>query len=224
MRVESTANARARMAGAARFLGCLLPALLSCGCTVGNKIQYSSGTPDIGGAGTHAVAVATHDQRPYVVSADKPVTFVGLQRGGFGNPFNVTTGSGAPLADDFSKAIQAALDAKGFAAKVVRVVPAESPATVASRLNAEGAAREVWLTLREWKSDTYNNTALIYDVSLRILDGSGAPLAEETFSGREDLGGSMLNPPAHAKKAVPDAFRRKLEEWFSNPAVVRALQ
>lgn len=34
----------------------------------------------------------------------------------------------------------------------------------------------------------------------------------------------MLNPPAHAKKAVPDAFRRKLEEWFSNPAVVRALQ
>ena len=136
----------------------------------------------------------------------------------------MTTGSGAPLADDFSKAIQAALDAKGFAAKVVRVVPAESPATVASRLNAEGAAREVWLTLREWKSDTYNNTALIYDVSLRILDGSGAPLAEETFSGREDLGGSMLNPPAHAKKAVPDAFRRKLEEWFSNPAVVRALQ
>ena len=224
MRVESTANARTRMAGAARFLGCLLPALLSCGCTVGNKIQYSSGTPDIGGAGTHAVAVATHDQRPYVVSADKLVTFVGLQRGGFGVPFNATTASGAPLADDFSEAIQAALDAKGFAAKVVRVAPAESPATVASRLNAEGAAREVWLTLREWKSDTYNNTSLIYDVSLRILDGSGAPLAEETFSGREDLGGSMLNPPAHAKKAVPDAFRRKLEEWFSNPAVVRALQ
>lgn len=225
MNLNATGHASKQTSGnACRVAAGLALVLLLAGCAVGNKIQYANGKPTIGISGTHAVAVASHDQRPYVVSGDKPVTFVGLQRGGFGNPFNVTTASGGPLADDFSTAIQSALDAKGYSATVVRVTPSESQETVASRLRAAGAERQVWLTLREWKSDTFNSTALIFDVSLRILDGSGAPLADESFSGREDLGGSMLNPPSHAKKAVPDAFRRKLEEWFSNPEIVRALQ
>lgn len=197
---------------------------LLCACAIGNKIQYGGTAAEIAASGTHAVAIATHDQRPYVISGDKPSTFVGMQRGGFGNPFNVTTASGGPLADDFSVAIQAALNAKGYAAKVIRVSPTESIATVASRLDGEQATRQVWLTLREWKSDTYNSTSLIYDVTLRVLDGSGKELTSQPFSGREDLGGSMLNPPAHAKKAVPDAFRRKIEEWLSNPAIVDALK
>jgi len=73
------------------------------------------------------------------------------------------------------------------------------------------AHRSLLLVLREWKTDTYLNTALIYDVSLTVLDDSGKSIVEKTINGRDDLGGSFWNPPAHAKKEVPQAFKKKLK-------------
>lgn len=64
--------------------------------------------------GTITVAVATHDQRPYVVGGNKKPNFVGLSRGGYGNPFDVVTVSGNPLADGFSESISRSLAARGF--------------------------------------------------------------------------------------------------------------
>jgi hypothetical protein len=42
------------------------------------------------------LAVAVHDERSEVASGDKNPAFVGLLRGGYGNPMDVRTASGAP--------------------------------------------------------------------------------------------------------------------------------
>ena len=66
------------------------------------------------------------------------------------------------------------------------------------------------------------NTALIYAVTLRVLDMDGRVLAEKNLIGRDNLGSSFWNPPAHAKTAIPAAFKAKLEALLNSPDVLAA--
>ena len=79
----------------------IVAACAAGGCAVGNTHAYSTILANPTLAGTSAVNVATHDRRDSVQSGEKSPDFVGLQRGGFGNPFNVKTTGGRPLADEF---------------------------------------------------------------------------------------------------------------------------
>ncbi len=206
-----------------RFLLIVLAALAATGCAVGNKHNYTM-APELGAQGARPVAVATQDARAYVVNRQKTPDFVGVQRGGFGNPFDVTTESGRPLADDFSGAVASALSRRGFNATAISVAPSTAPPDVRALAAKSGAERLALLSLHEWKSDTYQNTALHYEVTLRVFDAAGTELAQARVAGNDNLGGSAWNPPEHAKGAVPAAFRKKLEELFGNEAVVRSLR
>ncbi len=198
--------------------------LLACGCAVGNKHNYSNVVADLRASGSSSVSVATHDQRPYVVSGEKPPQFVGLQRGGFGNPFSVSTLDDKPLADDITRDITASLAKKGFHAIPVIVLPSDSGETVLQKSKAAAAERSIIVTLLEWKTDTYSNVALLYDVSLSVYAKDGQQLAQKNIKGRDNLGGSAWNPPAHAKQAVPVALRQKLEELLNSPEISKTLQ
>ena len=180
--------------------------------------------PDLTAQGTLSVAVAAQDLRPYVVSSEKTPNFVGLQRGGFGNPFDVTTESGRPLADDFSAAIAASLSRRGFKSTAVSVPPSGMAVDARALAARSGAERLALVSIAEWKSDTYQNTALMYELVLRVYDARGNELAASRVGGRDNLGGSAWNPPDHAKGAVPVAYRKKLEELFGAEAVVRSLR
>ena len=204
-----------------RLLLIVLAALAASGCAVGNKHNYTM-APELGVQGARSVAVGAQDARPYVVSREKTPDFVGLQRGGFGNPFDVTTESGRPLADDVAGAIAASLSRRGFKATTVAV--AAAGADTRQLASQAGAERVALVAIHEWKSDTFQNTALLYELVLRVFDANGAELANSRVTGRDNLGGSAWNPPAHAKGAVPEAYRRKLEELFSAPAVRDSLR
>ena len=78
----------------------MLSLLMICGCAVGNRHDYASAVANVQTLGNYAVGVATLDQRTYVLTADKGPNFVGLQRGGFGNPFDVITENRRPLSDN----------------------------------------------------------------------------------------------------------------------------
>ena len=192
------------------------------GCAVGSQHSYSRTFPYLGVEGSHSVAVATQDARPYVLSKEKTPDFVGIQRGGFGNPFDVTTASGKPLADDFSQTVAQALQHGGYKSSVAAVPLAQALPDV--RALAGQNQRLALITLHEWKSDTYQNTALVYEVTLRIFDGDGVELATNRIGGKDNLGGSAFNPPSHARIAVPAAYLRKLSELFDTDAVVRSLR
>jgi hypothetical protein len=207
-----------------RLLAVLLIAAASAGCAVGNKHGYIAARPELAVQGTRSVAVAAQDARPYVVSGNKTPDFVGLQRGGFGNPFDVTTESEKPLADDFAATIAQSLERKGFKSTTVKVAPAEARADPRALVANAKTERLALVFIREWKSDTYTNTALLYDVTLYIYDGAGAELAANRITGRDNLGGNALNPPGHAKEAVPAAYSKKLEELFASDAVVKSLR
>src|SRR5574341_548216 len=88
-------------------------AVASAGCAVGNKHSYTVERPELVVQGTRSVAVAAQDARPYVVAGNKTPDFVGLQRGGFGNPFDVTTECGRARGCDFAATVERSREPKG---------------------------------------------------------------------------------------------------------------
>lgn len=201
----------------------VLLAFVSAGCAVGNKHSYSVARPELAPQGTRAVAVAAQDVRSYVISGEKTPDYVGTQRGGFGNPFNVLTQSGKPLAEDFAATVSESLARKGFKSTTVKVSVSGTPNVRALAVQAK-SERVALVLIQEWKSDTYQNTSLSYDVTLQVYDAAGTRLAVNRITGRDDLGGSAWNPPSHARSAVPVVYTRKLEELFAADAVVKSLR
>ena len=199
-----------------------LLALALGGCAVGNRYAYQNvvASPQI--AGTATVSVATHDQRTYVRSGSKDPQFVGLQRGGFGNPFDVRTEDDKPLADAMTTALVNTLAKKGFRAQPVIVAHSMTLAEVQQQVSRTAADRAVVLTLQEWKSDTALRVGLSYDMTMTVLDRGGAVLAEKRLEGRDNLGAASL--PSSVGPMVGEAFKTKLEQMLDDPAVSAALR
>jgi hypothetical protein len=202
----------------------LAVAVIVGGCAVGVKHAYHDVTPELKYPVRGTVAVAVHDRRAEVLDGSKPESFAGVQRGGYGNPFDVETESGRPLATEFQNSIAGALTRAG--AKVVRVdvKPTAQPVEARRQLVATGAAKSVLLTLQEWRVDSYINVNLDHAVLLTVLGPQGQVLATGALKGAERIGSSAINPVAASIEAVRPAYRRKLEELFATPAVANALR
>jgi hypothetical protein len=193
-------------------------------CAIGNKHQYSGVPPEAAIASKRSVAVGVLDQRDYVVDASKTPAFVGLSRGGFGNPFEVTTASDRPLAEDFRDTIVEVFKRNGIVVSGVALAPSRDNATAREALLKIGQERALLVALREWKSDTFTNTALQYNVEMTVYDVAGKVLASKRIQGNDNLGGDALNPPGHARQAVPIAYRKKIDELLNSADIRSALQ
>jgi len=190
-------------------------------CAVGQTVGYSGtsvGLQNVNSSGS--VAVAVHDVRSYIVSGNKPEKFVGLMRGGFGNPFDVNTGSGQPLSGEMGDALVASLKKKGITATRVTMAPSYTAAQAKSILANANARRQVLVTLREWKSDSMMNTALHYDVVLDVMDERGIVLASNKIGGTDNLGSVGMGPADEVAKA----FGTKFDALFNDPKVAAALK
>jgi hypothetical protein len=188
------------------------------GCAVGVTHQYSNAALQIKATNGSKLGIGVQDRRLYIVTKEKPENFVGLSRGGFGNPFIVRTSSGEPLADDMSKSIQAALSSNGVKVSTINI-PVGIDETEAIKRLAASSGKSILIELNEWKADTYMSTTLTYDVLALVIDVDGKIISSKKISGSENLGGSAMNPPEHSRKAVPIAFRKKMEELFSAPEI-----
>jgi len=184
------------------------------GCAFGRKQDYLQAHPALEYANKARLAVGVQDRRPYILDHDKDEDFVGLQRGGYGNPFDVSTNSKQPLADDMAKVLSNALAGSGTIVIPVRLLPSLSGAEVIRALQATNADKFLLLSLYEWKSDTYGGTEIIYEVEMQAVDKQGRMLARKKAQGIDQLGAAFWDPQGHAQDAVPAAFQRKLEELF----------
>jgi hypothetical protein len=183
------------------------------------------GTMMLPETGPGKVAVATVDERPYVLNGKNPPSYVGIIRGGFGNPFNRDTDDGKPLADNFSNSIARSLTAKGYQAIVISTPPAKSPAEALKSLEMSGASRLILVELRDWQSDTAINPTVNCDVTLSIHDSSGKELASVKDVKNYDMhGGSIFNTPGRSSDEVYSFYQKKITEWFSDPKIEAALQ
>lgn len=195
------------------------------GCAVGVKHDYASSRPQLEVSKAAKLTVGTQDRRPYILNGDKNPNFVGLSRGGYGNPFNIATESGAPLADDFSRTIVTALKTKGIQAEFVILAPKSERKDVEQALTKDGNSKGVLITLNKWQTDIHQRTLLIYDAMVEVLDRNGTVLAKNSIQGADNLGGGFtFNPPAHSRQVTPEAYRKKLEKLLNDPNVVKALE
>jgi hypothetical protein len=208
-----------------RRVGVLLPlvGVLLSGCAIGNRYAYQTVVANPQVSGTTAVAVATHDQREYVRAGSKDPQFVGLQRGGFGNPFDVRTADDKPLADAMTTALVNTLAKKGFRAQPVIVAHSLAAPNARQQAARSGADRALVLTLQEWKSDSVMRVALAYDMTMSVLNRNGAVLAEKRLQGNDNLGAAPM-VPSQVSDIVGAAFKAKLEQMLDDPKVSAALR
>ena len=128
---------------------------------------------------------------------------VGLQRGGYGNPFDVNTSSGAPLADDLKAAIGSALVKRGY--------------TLAA--TASEADRRLQLVIHEWKTDVMVRMSVPYHMVLNVYDQQGL-LATSVAQGEETLGGGVQHQNA---TNATGTFEVVFSELLRHPEIQAAL-
>lgn len=202
----------------------MLAGWLLSGCAIGVTHDYQTTPLNLRVATKASVAVTTLDERPYVLDGQKETSFVGLSRGGWGNPFDVTTESGAPLSRDISIAIVEAMKRQGVRAQLVKLRPGISKSEVLAQLRAARAQRSVWLTLREWKADSMYRVSLEYDFDFSVLDEQGAPLVTKTVRGKDLLGEADVWTTPGGEDLAIARFQKIMETLFQDPAVTKALQ
>jgi hypothetical protein len=141
-------------------------------------------------------------------------------RGGFGNPFDVNTSSGGPLAIEVRDAFVRAMKARGIEVRPVDADVHESAVSIKHHLTDPKPYRAVLVTLKEWKSDTMMSTDLHYDVTLQVFDAAGAQLAASNIKGMDNLGNLGLSP----NEGIAKASARKLDQLFEDEKVIAALK
>ena len=194
--------------------------LLMCftlgGCAFGRTHDYLLSHPTLQYSSKERLAVGVQDLRPYILKHDKEENFVGLQRGGYGNPFDVRTASGLPLAEDMTKVLTSALAQAGDVVTSIKISPTMGRAEIIRLFQTNSADKAILLSLYEWKADTAARTRAIYNIEMEALDSKGDVLARKRVRGTDNLGGSFwsLDPQSNAQTAVLVAFQKKLEELF----------
>jgi hypothetical protein len=210
-----------KIAQTGKLAAMLLCAAVLGGCAFGRTYSYSDAPIALQSVTSKGVVtVAVQDERPYVLSGGKPERFVGLMRGGFGNPFDVNTSSSGALAGEIRDAIVRAMKARGIDAKPSDAPLRDSLIAVKRRLTQTQPHRAVLAMLKEWKSDTMMSTDLHYDVTLMVFDGAGVQLATSSIKGMDNLGNLGLSPA----EGISRASARKIDQLFDDEKIVESLK
>lgn len=200
----------------------VLVASFLAGCAFGRKQDYRRAQLTLPYSGKERLAVGVQDRRPYVLDQKTEEDYVGMQRGGYGNPFDVTTASKKPLADEMANLIADALRKSGAKAVSVRLAPSLNQTQVISALKAANSDKSLVLTLHDWESDTYAGTELRYDVEMRVLNRDGTVLASKKASGTDQLGAGFWDPQGVAQEGTPLVFKKQIEQLY-NGDIAKAL-
>jgi hypothetical protein len=168
--------------------------------------------------------VASLDQRQFILNKESPDTYVGMVRGGYGNPFNATTLSGLPFADDVSQCVCNSLISKGYKAKIVSVKFDLTEQEVIEGLLSETEDRALLVLIQKWESDSFLNLNVGYDLVLKVIAKDGTILA--TAEAKDDVsvpGNIWVGSVEMSKTEVPNIFKKSIESLLNNPDVVRVL-
>lgn len=187
-------------------------ALLSS-CAVGQKIDYQVDLVPVEITTQTPVDVVVIDKRPYVLNGDKTESYVGLLRAGFGNPWDVNTKSGRPLAYELGMLTVKSLNDRGIRAKLNEYDTASNDN--AYLLN---------IVLYKWRSETYTNTAIFFDIEASVYNGDNNEVGRKRYTGEKDLGGSFLDPGTHAKEQVPIGAQEIFSILLNFPEIANAFK
>jgi hypothetical protein len=198
-----------------------LLALALTGCAVGNQYDYQDADVALPIAGTGDLGVGVIDNRAYVLNSDKDPDFIGAQRGGYYNPFNVKTVRGQSLTEDMADSLGAALRNSGYEVTSLQVSSPDA-SIIASAIAENGKARNIVLTVTEWKTDIYMNMNLHYNLALQVISKHGSVLAANHSQGSEIIGGGGLE--GQNARTATAAFETKIGRLFNSPEILASLK
>ena len=208
-------------------LGAALITLLLSGCAVGNVYDFRYVPPD--GPTPElppkvVVFFEVEDLRKDILEGDEPKSWVGEQRGGYGNPFTVKTSDGSAFADVVQTAIRRDLEALGLKVEEVDSKALATAGAVAEKIRGREGDLGLQVKMLVYNSNTYVNIDMEWDFQLVVFDSAGKILYDEHIAGRKTLDGSYWNSPKAAKAKVPPAFYRVLHDMIvGNRELLEAL-
>lgn len=191
------------------------------GCAVGNTHSYDQAVPAVNATSGINLGLGVQDVRVYVLDKNKPESFVGVTRGGYGNPFDVNTTNGKPLADNVAISLKKALESKGAKINVV-ALPLGMSKQDAIKTLSQKSPKSILVTISEFKSDTYINTKFDYSVRVDVYQ-DGQLLATKRVEGPENLGGNFIDPFSHAREVLPPAYKKIFRELLTSPEIAKHL-
>ena len=146
-----------------------------------------------------------------------------MTRGGFGIPYRVYTRSGAPLADDISKAVVSSLNDSGYLATEIKGFPVSDAQVAKARLLGSSSERHILITINKWESDTIVNTDLTTELNVQVFDKSGKLLAADSYSASKNIGGNFLDPISAARQNIIAESTKILSQIFSSAKISNSL-
>jgi hypothetical protein len=141
------------------------------------------------------------DDRPYVVSGDKPPYFIGKYRAGFGIPYDVSTDDHVPLKDVIEKDLSRRLQAFGAAADKVLVK----------------------VSIVEWNFDAYQNGKFSYDLEVTASNPDGSDAQTQTLQSQIGVSGTFWSGGKGGfKRDMPGIFEQVMSKVVAPGGVVAA--
>jgi hypothetical protein len=209
--------------GRTRALVMMLVLFIIIGCGP-RGIRYTATLNNLECTSNRSVAVAVLDERPYILNKEKDPSYVGIMRGGYGNPFNMWTESGAPLADDMLTTVTDSLSARGFAVMPLKTTTMDSPNSVIAKFSASGADRLILMEVKEWQSDylpkafTSERSHLFLNVEVAVFNRNQKNIE------KKNLQEELTLPSGWPVETVPDVYQQKIRQLIDDPRVCRALR
>jgi hypothetical protein len=178
------------------------------GCVVGQTVspRYSVGP---GAAATGApVALNAHDERPYVKNGEKPPYFIGQYRGGFGNPWNVSTEGEQPVASLLQRDLAKELQSLGHP------VVAQS-----------AGVRVLDVAIDDYQFDGYQNAKFWYLFNVRVIGADGKVIAQSAVEDKQVIQGTFWEgAKGGVEKKLPELYADAIRKLVrDNPTISSAL-
>jgi len=210
-----------------RLVSLLLFFVFLSGCVLTDNTRKSAlNLPplELQGGSIEVIAVGILDDRPYVVSGEKPAKYIGQFQLTMGDPYDAFTSSKQPMAKEFLATLPQLLKKQFPKIKIVQLDVGLSKAEAVNALLEQGVDKVVLITLKEWKSLTAIDTSLWFDAQLETFNAKKQLLAYKRTQGHDTFGGAAIaGPITNAKRTLPHAFRQKMQALFSDSMVMASL-
>lgn len=170
------------------------------------------------------IGLAVTDARPYVLSGDKPDSYVGYNISGIRNGGDVSVRGGSAFTDQVELAIADVSAANGLMLRCLNV-PATDSSEIALAAANDGLNRVVTLEVREWQTQYMTRSQrLNYDLVLRVYDAQGTQLAEASSTkhyGLTEGGKQFAMDPFKGNSVVQ--IQRAVSHLFADADIAAAL-
>ena len=145
-----------------RLTSLMLLVFLS-GCVLTENTRHSAlklPALELQGSSTKSIAIAVLDQRPYIVSGEKPAKYIGQFELSMGGPYDAFTRSKQAMVNEFADKMPQLLGKQFSQLKTIYLEAGLSKQAAVEQLLATGAEKLVLISLKEWKSHTSIDTSL----------------------------------------------------------------